>query len=432
MKRSPLLERHLRKSSLSEDELPQNKDEWRDFLDRIDKAYQESDQRIEILEHSIDLSSRESEVKFNRIAKNIPGIVFELLIRPDDTFDLLYASAGADDIFEAKGLAASLDIARLASMIAPATQLRILRRLKVSARRQRPWKMEWQITTPGHQTKWVQGHARPHLMEVGGTFWVGVIVDITRQKEMEATLESERIQNANSAKMATLGEMAGGIAHEINNPLSIIHLKAQILQTKLKTGKFALDDFLTEIGKIEKIADRIARIIRGLKSFSRNSEADPMESVRVSDIVGDTLEVCRDRFIQSDIELRVDCASEASIECRPAQISQVIMNLLSNAHDAVEKIPIRWVELRVQDMADKVRIEVTDSGQGIPQEIVQRIMQPFFTTKEKGKGTGLGLSISKGITERHNGLLVIDDASQHTRFVLELLRQQPPMDGKVS
>jgi signal transduction histidine kinase len=109
-----------------------------------------------------------------------------------------------------------------------------------------------------------------------------------------------------------------------------------------------------------------------------------------------------------------------AIECRPSQIEQVIINLLNNAFDAVSPLSDKWVRLDFTNFHDKIQIAVTDSGEKISPEIVEKLMLPFFTTKEIGKGTGLGLSISKGIVEDHQGKMYFDSFSSHTRFVVEL------------
>jgi signal transduction histidine kinase len=113
------------------------------------------------------------------------------------------------------------------------------------------------------------------------------------------------------------------------------------------------------------------------------------------------------------------------LECRPTQITQVLLNLLNNARDAAEESEERWVQLDVTELADWIRISVTDSGKGIPVEIREKIMSPFFTTKAVGKGTGLGLSITKSIVDSHRGTLILDEESVQTRFVIELPKRQP-------
>ena len=118
--------------------------------------------------------------------------------------------------------------------------------------------------------------------------------------------------------------------------------------------------------------------------------------------------------------LTVRIAGDYSVVCRPSEISQVLMNLLGNSFDAVESQELKWVTLTVDQNEGKVNLAVTDSGKGVDTAIVQKIMDPFFTTKGIGRGTGIGLSISKGIAENHNGTLSLDTKSKVTRFVLEI------------
>lgn len=253
----------------------------------------------------------------------------------------------------------------------------------------------------------------------------------SRTKELE---ESQRViveqQGAMiaSAKMSSLGEMAGGIAHEINNPLAIIKGKASIVKKHLIKGSLDVDKLGEELLKIENTTERIAKIIRGLRSFSRNAAADPMEVVRLSSVLEDTLELCQERFKNHSIELRIDCQVDTSLECRPSQLSQVLINLLGNAHDAVKELPQKWVAIETVVQLSTVTIRITDSGTGIPTEVAEKMMLPFFTTKEVGKGTGLGLSISKGIVEDHHGQLYLDPSHRNTCFVIELPLKQPVIE----
>jgi C4-dicarboxylate-specific signal transduction histidine kinase len=154
-----------------------------------------------------------------------------------------------------------------------------------------------------------------------------------------------------------------------------------------------------------------------------------LESVR--QIVNDTLQLCGKRFQQRAIALDVaPFPDDLRVECRAVQISQILLNLLSNAYDAVEGQERRRVRITVESDDDRVYIAVTDSGPGIAPELRGRIMEPFFTTKGVGQGTGLGLSVSRGLAELHGGDLALDPSSQETRFVLALprvvARPEPP------
>lgn len=239
------------------------------------------------------------------------------------------------------------------------------------------------------------------------------------------TQEALAIQQAklmSSVKMAALGEMASGIAHEINNPLTIIVGKAWQLKTLVEDGCFNDEIFSGELGRIVDTSNRIAKVIKGLQSFSRNAERDPLEVISASQPVEDAVELSKERFRNHGVELRIVPFPEKPLKVsgRPAQLTQVLLNLLNNAFDAVAARSEKWVEVVISCADDVVRIGVTDSGPGFSEAVSEKIMQPFFTTKEVGKGTGLGLSISKGIIEDHNGRLYFDPRSPRTCFVVEL------------
>jgi C4-dicarboxylate-specific signal transduction histidine kinase len=120
------------------------------------------------------------------------------------------------------------------------------------------------------------------------------------------------------------------------------------------------------------------------------------------------------------VNLDIVAVEDGQVNCRPTQLSQVLLNLLSNAFDAVSALSEKWVRLTVTQEEQKLIIKVIDSGNGIPSDIAEKIMQPFFTTKVIGKGTGLGLSISRGIIESHEGALFYDPSEKNTTFVIEL------------
>lgn len=226
-----------------------------------------------------------------------------------------------------------------------------------------------------------------------------------------------------SARMSALGEMAGGIAHEINNPLGIISGQASILKDMCESNEFNRELFLRGLEKVEKTSQRIAKIVKGLKSFSRDGSDDAPEKVQVQTIISDVLELCSSKMQSRGIALQVSGQVQSlTIECRPTELGQVLLNLLNNASDAIEALEERWITLEVQSEGDSVIFVITDSGKGIPQDVREKMMQPFFTTKDVGKGTGLGLSISKGIVEKHLGTLRYDEGCTNTRFVVSLPR----------
>lgn len=237
------------------------------------------------------------------------------------------------------------------------------------------------------------------------------IRDLTDQRNTER-------QMIQSSQLATLGEMAGGVAHEINNPLTIVQGKAAILLRQVAKGSPDMAFLTKELQNIVRTTERIAKIVKGLRSFSRDSNDDPMIETSAAQIIEEVLDLSRERFKNHDVELRLNIGAEAKIPCRSTQIGQILMNLLNNGHDAILHSDIRWVEIATEVKGDFFYFHVTDSGHGIPAEVAARMMQPFFTTKEVGKGTGLGLSISLGIAKDHGGTLFYDGTHPHTRFTL--------------
>lgn len=260
----------------------------------------------------------------------------------------------------------------------------------------------------------------------GAYFAYGIGVSFDRARvETEKILVAQRQAASATAKMAALGEMASGVAHEINNPLAIIRGRADHLLTLLEHGPVEMDRLKSDLHRMQVTTDRIARIIKGLRAFSRDSSRDPMELTNIRSIVEDVVELSRERFSKRAIELRVSISEDISIECRPSEIEQILVNLINNSYDAIENLSEKWIEVSVYRQAANAMISVVDSGSGIDSTVVDKMMQPFYTTKEVGRGTGLGLSISKGIAEAHHGTLVYKTKAAHTQFLLSLPFRQP-------
>ncbi len=233
-------------------------------------------------------------------------------------------------------------------------------------------------------------------------------------------ITDQQQQLINNAELAALGKMAAGIAHEVNNPLAVIQGRSVELRRALQQGTFSNERVIKGLEYIENMCLRIGKIIRGLRAFARDATQDPLQDEILERIVDETLDLCAERFRHSHITLRVRGDNSIVIPCRRTQISQVLLNLLNNAYDAVENLNERWVEIEVKRLPTVVQIRVTDSGSGIPWDVASEIMKPFYSTKAVGRGTGLGLSIAKGIIESHNGVLRYDPSHPHTSFVVEI------------
>jgi PAS domain S-box-containing protein len=281
--------------------------------------------------------------------------------------------------------------------------------------------VEFRIIRPDGSMRHVSTIERAVLDELGNAVrLVGTAVDITVRKEMEAQIEA-------SARLSALGMMAGGVAHEINNPLAIIHASAgDLLRRAREEGAVPVEIVVRTGERILQTANRITKIIKSMRHLAREGSRDRPSPTSVAKIVEETLEICKERFKNHSVNLLLPNIDPAlCVSCREVQIEQVLLNLLQNAFDAVvEQAGERWVRLDVAVQDGSVAFSVIDSGPGIPPELRTRIMEPFFTTKEVGKGAGLGLSLSRTIVEEHGGTLELTEVAGHNCFSFRLALAQ--------
>lgn len=246
--------------------------------------------------------------------------------------------------------------------------------------------------------------------ETGNVIGEALIMrDVTEQR-----LNEEKLQQ--SERLATVGHLAAGVAHEIGNPLTAISSLVQLLQRKTD------DAFVLEsLTKVRDQINRIHKIERDLVDFSRPSSAE-MKQAQINDIIQSAIGLMKHDTRFRNIEVSLELEHELPrVTCVPDQIHQVIANLLLNAADATKDNEHPRIILRTRSHERDITIEVEDNGIGIPKELQQKIFEPFFTTKPVGKGTGLGLSVSHGIITKIGGNIRVESAAgKGAKFIIEL------------
>jgi signal transduction histidine kinase len=273
-----------------------------------------------------------------------------------------------------------------------------------------------------------------------------------KNKELEKTLanlQSAQLQLVESEKMASLGQLTAGIAHEINNPINFVsanvgplktdfaelsdllnryqalhqsaHLQEDLQQVRLYGEELDITYLQGEVeallSGIEEGASRTKEIVLGLRNFSRLDEMD-LKTVNIHEGLDSTLMLLRSK-LRNGINVVKEYGDLPEIECYPGKLNQVFMNILSNAIGAIPgegTITIRtWAE------EERVHISIRDTGTGMIEKVKRRIFEPFFTTKEVGEGTGLGLPISYGIVQKHNGHIEVNSApGKGSEFIITL------------
>jgi len=255
---------------------------------------------------------------------------------------------------------------------------------------------------------------------------IGVIRDVTDRRRAEDEKLAMEAQLRQAQKLESIGTLASGVAHEVNNPLTGIINYAELMKDRIEDDERALE----YSNAIIEEGNRIASIVRNLLAFSRQDEA-PHSLTRVSDVVAATLSLLRASLRRHQIEIVVHVPeSLPEIRCRSQQIQQVLVNLLTNAEAALnERYPEydedKILSISASEWMDEggqwLRVIVEDHGSGIPETVKDRVFDPFFTSKSRDQGTGLGLSVSHGIIQDHGGRLTFEsEEGQGTRFFVDL------------
>lgn len=254
-------------------------------------------------------------------------------------------------------------------------------------------------------------------------------LDITERKHNEDVIKLQQQQLFTQSQFSALGEMASGIAHEINNPLAIISGSCTVLNQYLNKGEVDKDLIVEMMDDIQDTVKRISKIIQGLRNISRDPSKDEFEMVSIPELLEDVLALCGEKFRGKGIDIRVNGFEQLKglpVEMLKIQISQVVLNLLNNSYDAVLTEEDKWIDVSAAHLedTDQIQIVITDSGHGIPQEVADKVFNPFFTTKDTGKGTGLGLSLSTAIIKRHRGEFQLNREIPETQFIITVPRVQ--------
>lgn len=261
----------------------------------------------------------------------------------------------------------------------------------------------------------------------GSIVWVNLTVSTVRNEDGEVSFFISQIEDISehkkdqqklisSQKMATLGSLAAGISHEVNNPLTVIEGNTAILINEAKKLNLNESTFIKRLETISKTVERISKIVEGMKNYAREDKSNNSENVLFENIIEETLSLCRLKLNKMQIAVGVAIPANSMINCNRIGFTQALLNLIMNSIDALENTGNKRISITGQVDGDKFKVHVSDNGHGIDKSIRTKIMNQFFTTKKYGKGTGLGLSLSKEIILSMGGDLELVENTKNTTF----------------
>ncbi len=362
-------------------------------------------------------------VQFADVLTNSPGMVYQFRMEPDGTMFFPYSSPQTFEIYEIEPEQFKKDPSLMLKMAHPDDQKGLQESIVSSAETLKGFEWNGRIITSSGKLKWIKAKSTPRKLESGSILWNGIVVDITKEKELEKSLEEQRCIAEHSARLASLGELAAGVGHEINNPLTIVMgglVKVNREMDKLSITYSPLRD---TIRKIEAGCERIRKIVLGLKSLAYTNDSDVTiqsredQSTDLFEALKITVDLVDEIYAKEGIVINLQQKKEGmAVRCSTTHVQQIIMNLLSNAKDACLTSANPHIEVSLKDAGHSWTVSVADNGNGISPDHREKLFSAFFTTKAVGKGTGLGLAISKSIVESYGGKIYFESNPAGTVF----------------
>ena len=277
----------------------------------------------------------------------------------------------------------------------------------------------FQIVGLKGNVRWMETYAAPYCLDSGEVVHIAITNEITDKIRKEEELLEQKKMATHNAKLATIGEMAAGIGHEINNPLAVINGNISIIEKLMNGDDCNKEEVSKRLYNIKKASGRVEGIVKGLRSFSRKDD-DTNKVFDFSELMRDSILMVKELYSLEGIVLDDYIEKDLLFNGNRGQIQQVIMNLLKNAKDAMDGKTIKNLTVNIKKKDDYLELSVEDTGCGIPDSIKDKIFNPFFTTKDVNRGTGIGLSLCNNFIKENNGHLILKSKeNEGTEFLIK-------------
>ncbi len=372
---------------------------------------------------NMELTLKETEALLEKIVQSSPVAI----VAADSHNNILLMNPAAEDLFGYSNREAITNVS-LDRLYPPGTSQEILAKLRHNNMGGKGRLLSTKIKIINFKGEEFPVELNASIIYEDGmeVATVGMYKDLRQINAIKETLKKVNLQIVQSEKMASLGKLAAGVAHEINNPLTGILMYANITMDALDMD----DPHRKELQYIIEDAERCAEIVNNLLTYSRQTHSIK-KPLPINSIVEESLALIRDQQLFMNIKLaKLLSKEEMYIKADKNQMAQVIINLVMNAVDAMDKKGFLALSTYRNEKAGKICLEIADTGCGIPKDNIPKIFDPFFTTKGQGKGTGLGLSTVYGIVKENRGTIAVKKTGpEGTTFLLELPEEKDVSDA---
>jgi|GEM_PF-5587700 len=386
-----------------------------------------------------ELEKQKQKSQVDHLVQNAPGMVYQFRLQPDGRMLFPYVSSKAFEIFEITPEDLRQNPSIMLEMVHIDDQQELNFLILESAQYQNPFEWSGRMVTKAGKLKWLKAKSIPAREADGSTLWDGLILDITTDRTKELELEQQMLAAQHQSRLASVGLLAAGVGHEINNPLTVVLGKIWSLEKELQKEVPLKAELKKNLERIKLATQRIQKIVDGLRIFTRLDRSED-QAAYLGATINQVLMLLDEIFSKENLKIQFENPQpDIRVNCSAGQLQQVMMNLISNARDATLGNESRELRIVIRNLAESaladsaladskiVEVEIIDNGQGIPEQLRHRLFEPFFTTKDVGKGTGLGLSISRSLAQSWGGKLELKHSSSElgTCFLLKVPLSRP-------
>ncbi|QOY53815.1 PAS domain-containing protein [Candidatus Sulfurimonas marisnigri] len=366
------------------------------------------------IQQKIELTN--SHTMLRKLTENIPGTVYQYKLDADGHASFPYASSGIKDIYEAEPKDLVEDAQPAFNVLHPDDLEMIVSTIQDSARSMKDWNLKYRVDLPKKGVRWLQGFSKPEKLEDGSTIWHGYIHDITDAKKKDDLI---LVQSRNAA----MGEMISMIAHQWRQPISTISMLSNSILADIDLDSLNVIELKEIANKINTSTQELSKTIDDFRDFFKPDKIK--QRTKINTVIQSALSVIGKSLESNNITLKMKKPKEdKEINIYPRELMQVFINIINNAKDIlVEKKTIdASIVIRCEQSNDESAIiTVSDNGGGIHEDIIDKIFDPYFSTKNEKNGTGLGLYMSKMIIEKHLlGKLSVYNKDDGACFKIEL------------